>query len=138
MPISQKYSEKNLTKYDPMGWDEFFDKREMVDNKIPLYIAGSKGHVFLCLHGAGHSALSFAALAKIMKEAPYDSTVVSFDFRGHGGHYCDDETEMQQSNLIEETVYVIKHVIERFPNQSIILVGHSMGGSIATKTIDFI
>jgi protein phosphatase methylesterase 1 len=105
----------------------------MLDETIPIYYAGSKGHVFLCLHGAGHSAQSFAALAKLMKE---QSTVVSFDFRGHGGHYRDDETEMSQANLIEDTIYIIKHVAAKYPTQSIILVGHSMGGSIATKTFD--
>jgi hypothetical protein len=36
---------------------------EMIEDKVPVYIAGTQGHVFLCLHGAGHSALSFAALA---------------------------------------------------------------------------
>ena len=51
--------------YDPLEWNAFFDRQErVVDGRIPIYIAGDKGHVFLCLHGAGHSALSFAALAK--------------------------------------------------------------------------
>ena len=67
---------------------------EMLNDTIPVYHAGTKGHVFLCLHGAGHSALSFAALAKIMKLPPYNSTTVSFDFRGHGGHFCENETVM--------------------------------------------
>ena len=78
-------------KYDPVAWDQFYDSMEMLNDVVPIYYAGTKGHVFLCLHGAGHSAQSFAALAKIMKG---QSTVVSFDFRGHGGHYREDETEM--------------------------------------------
>uniref|UniRef100_A0A7S3CPL0 Protein phosphatase methylesterase 1 n=1 Tax=Strombidium rassoulzadegani TaxID=1082188 RepID=A0A7S3CPL0_9SPIT len=105
---------------------------------IPAYYAGTQGHVFLCLHGAGHSALSFAALAKLMKQEPYNSTVVSFDFRGHGSHFCENESDMSQQTLIGETIKVLKHVISKFPTQSLILVGHSMGGSIATKTIEFI
>ena len=72
----------------------------MIDDKIPLYCAGSGGHIFFCLHGAGHSALSFAALAKIMKSPPYSFTIVSFDFRGHGDHYCENENEMSQDALI--------------------------------------
>jgi len=52
--------------------------------QIPVYTAGDgTGHVFLCLHGAGHSALSFAALAKQLKS---NSTCISFDFRGHGAN----------------------------------------------------
>ena len=68
----------------------------------------------------------------------YNSTCVSFDFRGHGEHSCEDETKMDQKTLIEETILVLKHVITKYPDQSIIMVGHSMGGSIATKCTDFI
>ena len=44
--------------------------------------------------GPFFAALSFAALAKIMKSPPYSFTIVSFDFRGHGDHYCENENEM--------------------------------------------
>jgi protein phosphatase methylesterase 1 len=116
--------------YDPLAWSEFFDGKETIDGQIPMYVAGSKGHVFLCLHGAGHSALSFAALAKHLKN---DYTVVSFDFRGHGDHYCENETDLSENTLINDTIKVFKHVCQMFSEASIILVGHSMGGSIATK-----
>jgi protein phosphatase methylesterase 1 len=79
------------SKYDPAPWNEYFDTMDKIDGVVPCYYAGTSGHVFLCLHGAGHSALSFAALAKILKNEPYNSTCVSFDFRGHGGHYCENE-----------------------------------------------
>jgi len=87
--------------------------------------------VFLCLHGAGHSALSFAALARNLKET---ATIVSFDFRGHGDHYCENETDLSEETLIEDTLIVFQHVSKMFREASIVLVGHSMGGSIATKT----
>jgi len=35
--------------------------------------------------------MSFAALAEKLKK---DNIVFSFDFRGHGGHICADETNM--------------------------------------------
>jgi len=88
-PIIQQASGVNA-KYNPLPWSDFFDSTEMLE-QVPVYYAGSKGHVFICLHGAGHSAQSFAAFAKIMKAT---STVVSFDFRGHGTHFRDDETVM--------------------------------------------
>ena len=81
--------------------------------QVPVYYAGTKGHVFICLHGAGHSAQSFAAFAKIMKAT---STEVSFDFRGHGTHFRDDETVMSQANLIEDTIKIIKHIATKYPN----------------------
>ena len=36
-----------MAKYSPESWDQFFDSREMIDDKIPIYHAGTKGHVFL-------------------------------------------------------------------------------------------
>ena len=83
-----------MAKYAPSPWDEFFDTMAMLDGKVPVYYAGKQGHVFLCLHGAGHSALSFAALAQLIKQEPYNSTCVSFDFRGHGKHFCENETQL--------------------------------------------
>lgn len=82
------------------------------------------------MHGAGHSALSFAALAKQLKS---EFTVVAFDFRGHGDNYCEDETNLDVNVLVNDTIEVFKHITSIFKEPSIILVGHSMGGSIATK-----
>lgn len=62
-----------------------------------------------------------------------DSIIVAFDFRGHGDHYCDNETDLSEETLIQDTIHVFKYVSELFRESSIILVGHSMGGSIATK-----
>jgi protein phosphatase methylesterase 1 len=80
-----------------LEWNAFFDRREKLNDVVPIYFAGNQGHVFICMHGAGHSALSFAALAKEMKS---QSTVVAFDFRGHGGHHCDNETDLNEDTLI--------------------------------------
>jgi protein phosphatase methylesterase 1 len=71
---------------------------------VPLYIAGDKGHVFICMHGAGHSAMSFAALAKYLKD---EYTVVAFDFRGHGDHYRENETDLSEKTLIQDAIKVI-------------------------------
>lgn len=62
------------------------------------------------------------------------STIVAFDFRGHGDHHCANENDLSEDTLIEDSINVFKKVGAMFSNASIILVGHSMGGSIATKT----
>jgi protein phosphatase methylesterase 1 len=103
----------------------------MIGGVVPLYKAGTTGHLFICLHGAGHSAMSFAALAERMKK---DNTFYAFDFRGHGTHICENETDLRQETLIADTILVMEYVLEKNPNAAINLVGHSMGGSIATKT----
>lgn len=116
--------------YEPLEWNVFFDSYEKMNDQVPIYIAGTEGHVFICLHGAGHSAMSFAALAKQLK---INSTVVAFDFRGHGKHYCENETDLSEETLIRDTMEVIRYISAKYPDRSIIMVGHSMGGSIATK-----
>jgi hypothetical protein len=121
--------------YSPLTWDAFFDHREMIDNQIPLYRAGTQGHMFICLHGAGHSAMSFATFADKMKS---EHIVWAFDFRGHGGHYCDNETDLSEETLVRETIRVMEHIHKAMPQKSINLCGHSMGGSIATKTAQYI
>lgn len=95
-PTGTKPFADPMAKFAPQPWSDFYDEREMLDDKIPVYHAGKQGHVFFCLHGAGHSALSFAPLAKIVKGDQFKGTLVSFDFRGHGGHYHEDETNLSQ------------------------------------------
>jgi protein phosphatase methylesterase 1 len=116
--------------FDPLPWSDFFDRKEKIHDRVPVYIAGDRGHVFLCLHGAGNSALSFAALAKKMKG---ESTVVAFDFRGHGDHTSENDGDLNWETLVDDTIEVVKYLHSVYPERSIILVGHSMGGSIATK-----
>jgi len=48
--------------------------------------------------------MSFAAFAEKMKT---DMTVYTFDFRGHGDHYCDNETDLSEETLIQDTLKVI-------------------------------
>jgi len=38
--------------------------------------------------------------------------------------------------LIAETIEVLNYVMAKFPNISVIMVGHSMGGSIACKATE--
>ena len=89
------------TIFDPLEWSAFFDRREMLNNIVPVYFAGTKGHVFICMHGAGHSAMAFAALARFLKG---ESIIAAFDFRGHGGHYCENELDLSEETLIEDSI----------------------------------
>ena len=42
---------------------------------------------------------------------------------------------MSQETLINDTLEVLNYVHAKYPDRSIILIGHSMGGAIATKTV---
>jgi protein phosphatase methylesterase 1 len=115
------------TKAQPL-WKKYFDDMEMYKG-TPIYYAGSKGAIVFCLHGAGDSSLSFSCMAKVLKAK---CRVVAFDFKGHG----DSEhltASFKLHDLIAEVVAIIEYISSKFPSANIVLVGHSMGGAIATK-----
>lgn len=121
--------------FEELRWNEFFDSMEY-NGQVPIYQAGSVGHVFLCLHGAGSSALTFAPLAEHLKAT---GTVIAFDWRGHGQLLgIDDKLNLNTETLIQDTIEVLEYVRAKFPERSILLIGHAMGGALATKTLNFI
>lgn len=131
IPGSTKPHNKKLTRnYEPVSWEEVFDEREVIDDTIPVYYSGNTGPIIFCIHGAGHSALTFGPLAKASKDF---ARVVAFDLRGHGGNSNEDESHMPIETLIEESNIVLKYIINKFDDPSIIICGHSLGGSIAAK-----
>lgn len=62
--------------------------------------------------------------------------MVAWDIRGHGDHRIENETVMDQETLIADTIRMLEFTVERFTNKSIVILGHSMGGSIAIKTME--
>lgn len=116
--------------YAPLNPAEYIDCTEWLHD-TPIYITGDSGPVLLCLHGAGHSGLSFACLGKLVKSW---GTLVAFDFRAHGAHRAQATAyQLDVHTLINDTLEVLQWVRERFTGRAIILMGHSMGGAIAAK-----
>ncbi|KAF7836483.1 protein phosphatase methylesterase 1 [Senna tora] len=127
-PPSQSSSEK----YSPKDWSEYFDKEEDVkipdsDNIFHVYMAGSEGPVVFCLHGGGYSGLSFALSASKIKEK---ARVVAMDLRGHGKSLTDNDLDLSVETMCNDVLAVIKELYGNSP-PAIVLVGHSMGGSVA-------
>lgn len=58
---------------------------------------------------------------------------ISFDFRGHGNNTISEGEDLSQDTLIKDTIQVLQYIEKTFPGETIIVIGHSMGGSIATK-----
>ena len=131
LPPSGDNSNPLLKKYEPLDWHKAFPiNYNISDNTIPIYINGEQGPNIICLHGAGHSGLSFAPLASMNK----DYRIISFDFRGHGFNTQSPNNDFSEKTLINDTIQVLNHIHEKYPEENLILLGHSMGGSIATKT----
>ena len=74
--------------------------------------------------------MSFAALAEKMKS---NNIVVAFDFRGHGGNTTENELMLDEDTLVNDSLEVLLYAHSKYPEHAIQLIGHSMGGSIATK-----
>ncbi|XP_008795303.1 probable protein phosphatase methylesterase 1 [Phoenix dactylifera] len=125
-------SQSSLEKYSRLEWSDYFDKEEDVtipetNNVFHVYMAGSKGPVVFCLHGGGYSGLSFALSASKIKER---AQVVAMDLRGHGKSSTDNDLDLSIETLSNDVLAVLKTIYGNSP-PAIILVGHSMGGSVA-------
>ncbi|GAA5853915.1 hypothetical protein JCM3766R1_005778 [Sporobolomyces carnicolor] len=116
----------------------------------------ARGVLFVCVHGAGYSGLSFACLAQALSHSDDDDHdapdhrrrrigVLAFDARGHGKTTMPkrDESgqgggpeEQEQPSLDLESMSgdLVKLLKTMFPNRDeapgLILVGHSMGGAV--------
>lgn len=128
-------SKKTSNEYAPSSWTEYFDKQDFMEDGTSVYIAGGeKGPAYVCLHGAGHSALSFACLAGEIKKY---ATAIAFDFRGHGSNKMDKNLDdLSIDTLIKDTINVLDYVNKTYPDLTIVVVGHSMGGSVACKATE--
>ncbi|KAJ1391255.1 Protein phosphatase methylesterase, eukaryotic [Sesbania bispinosa] len=119
-------------KYAPVDWTVYFDKEDDVaipesNDVFHVYMAGNEGPVVFCLHGGGYSGLSFAVSASKIKEK---ARVVAMDLRGHGKSLTENDLDLSVETMCNDVLAVIKELYGDSP-PAIVLVGHSMGGSIA-------
>ena len=79
------------------------------------------------------SGLSFAMLAKEIKQF---ARLAAPEFRGHGvsKHKKGDE-DLSIGTLVEDSIEVVDWMIQKFPDSTFVILGHSMGGSVAAKLI---
>ena len=87
-----------------------------------------KDFVMLCIHGAGHSGLSYSLLAKDLVDT---CAVFAPDLKCHGETPGDPAKDLSIGNLIEDVVAIAKAI--KPENSRLLLMGHSLGGSVATK-----
>ncbi|KAL5778699.1 hypothetical protein ACOSQ2_009436 [Xanthoceras sorbifolium] len=125
-------TQSSLQKYSPLDWSGYFDEEK--DVSIPdsndvfhVYMAGTEGAVVFCLHGGGYSGLSFALSASKIKEK---ARVVAMDMRGHGKSSTENDLDLSIETMCNDVFAVVKAMYGDSP-PAIVLVGHSMGGSVA-------
>ena len=120
-----------MSKSNPADWKKYFPNQIMLDNTIPIYYNNNtNGPNLFCLHGAGHSALSFCLLSELSK----NYRIISYDFRGHANNTSEPKDDLSMSTLVSDTEKVLLKINELFPKDNIIVLGHSLGGAVAVKT----
>ncbi|KAJ7158253.1 Alpha/Beta hydrolase protein [Mycena crocata] len=132
--------------FAPISAADFFDDALQVD--VPtraldcrVYYTPPKlasGTVLVCHHGAGYSGLSFACLAReITGMSKGECGVLAFDARRHGKTRTTaaiEDEDLSVGVLIDDFVAILRAV---FPDSAtaptLLLVGHSMGGSVVVR-----
>ncbi|EOY17099.1 PREDICTED: protein phosphatase methylesterase 1 [Theobroma cacao] len=127
-PPTQGFSQK----YSPLDWSGYFDREEDIcipdsNDVFHLYMTGTEGPVIFCLHGGGYSGLSFALSASKIKEK---ARIVAMDLRGHGKSSTENDLDLSIETMCNDVFAVLKALYGDSP-PAIVLVGHSMGGSVA-------
>ncbi|GAA5813699.1 hypothetical protein MFLAVUS_007185 [Mucor flavus] len=91
------------------------------------------GPLFVMHHGAGSSALTFGLTARHIKELSNgECGVIAVDCRGHGATKTTVfDTDFSLECMSQDLINIIQLCVK--PNQDIILVGHSMGGSVVVN-----
>ena len=115
----------------PIEWKKYFPNQVMLDKTIPIYYNNNtKGPNLFCLHGAGHSALSFSLLSELSK----NYRLISYDFRAHANNTSEPANDLSMDTLVSDTEKVLLKINELFPKDNIVVLGHSLGGAVAVKT----
>lgn len=119
----------NIDSFTP--WNKYWDNKEMIEvpgrGKFNTYSTNATSkYVIVCVHGAGHSALTFSLFASKLKE---QFKIFAFDLKCHGDTPGDESKDLEINSLVQDLVGFCKVV--QPPNTHLIVMGHSLGGCIA-------
>ncbi|XP_014252849.1 protein phosphatase methylesterase 1 isoform X2 [Cimex lectularius] len=127
----KRSSVKGRADYSPITWEKFFDEKkdlEINGNTFRVYIKGDTGPALVLIHGGGFSALSWSLLVASLDEM-VECKVLAVDLRGHGDTFTTNDNELSIDVLANDVVEVINTSLPE--NTPVVLIGHSLGGSIA-------
>lgn len=124
----------------PLPWTDCFDEKIFVetdDARFAFYVAAFSNPTpgtpaLLLLHGAGCTALSFAAFTKRLEGA---ITVLAPDMRGHGETTSVSQRQLSAQVLADDIrkAVVALYTARELPVPPLVVGGHSMGGGIAAR-----
>ena len=114
-------------------WNKYWDKKEMIEvpgrGSFNTYSTnGDSPFVIVCVHGAGHSALSFSLFASILRGK---FKIFAYDLKCHGDTPGDESKDLGIDSLVDDLVEFCKVV--QPPKTHLVVMGHSLGGSIVAR-----
>ncbi|EPY53802.1 carboxyl methyl esterase [Schizosaccharomyces cryophilus OY26] len=128
--------------YEPSlcNWGNYFQERLEIptgngDIVGYLTLPQPDSCLFVLQHGAGSSAMSFGPMVhELLSESEHKVGFLSLDLRAHGETSVKPEKDMSLQTLTNDFVHAVQYVQNMFHLEGkMILVGHSLGGSICTE-----
>lgn len=120
--------------YTPLSWTQYFDEKVLVGvacGQFTVYTKGQTGPVLCLLHGGGYSALTWALVSKYVCEL-VDCRILSIDLRSHGETVTDNDDDLSLATMAGDVVAVLGEIFkDEKIKPDVVLVGHSMGGTVA-------
>ncbi|KAJ1649865.1 Protein phosphatase methylesterase 1 [Dispira simplex] len=137
--LDRLFTSAKRQRYEAESWEAYFEERRVVqptgsNDQFVVYCSlRSKGPLFVFHHGAGHAALAFALVAQCIREKfPDEVSLLAYDCRGHGGTHTAQEYDFSLDTLAADLCHVIAQIYQLNPIPDTVLVGHSMGGAVAS------
>ncbi|XP_036354883.1 protein phosphatase methylesterase 1-like [Octopus sinensis] len=123
----------------PLEWDSFFSKYEELEinsGKFCAYFSEPpceeiENLNFLLIHGAGLTSLSWACFVKELTKS-LKCRSVAVDLRGHGFSCVHDDLDIE--SLSGDIIQLFDILFN--PDQKVVVIGHSLGGSVGVRVAD--
>lgn len=131
-----KRPKRRKMSFSEVSWDTYFTTRQIVEvnnDKFCVYTLGEGSCTVLCLHGGGHSSLSWALFARELSSR-CSVKVVALDQRGHGDTVTTNDNDLSSDTLVQDVVNVWS-VLNGEERPPLVILGHSMGGAVAVRAV---
>jgi protein phosphatase methylesterase 1 len=114
-------------------WNKYWATKTLINTdrgSFNTYSTSSEtDFVVLCVHGAGHSGLSFSLLAKELLSI---AQVFAPDLKCHGETPGNPAVDLSLENLVADVITIARQILPA--GKRLLIVGHSLGGSIAIRS----
>ncbi|GAM25314.1 hypothetical protein SAMD00019534_084890, partial [Acytostelium subglobosum LB1] len=132
-------------------WSDYFDSRTDVNvegrGTFRVYECNTNvvndGHLVVFVHGGGHTSLSWALAADLMKKHMNPQSqfrLMAYDARAHGETKAINNEDLSIGALVDDLVTLINQYAAGITANAgggsplkVVLVGHSMGGAVVVR-----